>query len=197
MLDLGEPDHEMQHGEGTLAVWQRAEVIITRLNGHFDIELAQRFMDLSDQHLAKHPDEAAHGRADPRQVVEHRHDRCLQQDDRRRTTGTRLTGWRTPLESSTGSTSAGSVSARSTRAGLPRTSPPGILKHWTDLWGSERVTVSYGQGFAASLDPDRVTAVNAIANDGTYVAPRLGARQRSTRQRGDHRRPTPSESPAR
>jgi cell division protein FtsI (penicillin-binding protein 3) len=26
---------------------------------------------------------------------------------------------------------------------------PGILKHWTDLWGSERVTVAYGQGFAA------------------------------------------------
>ena len=50
----------------------------------------------------------------------------------------------------------------------------GILKHWTDLWGSERVTVSYGQGFAAS-SIQMVSAVNAIANNGTYVAPRLVA----------------------
>ncbi len=50
----------------------------------------------------------------------------------------------------------------------------GILKHWTDLWGSERVTVSYGQGFAAS-SIQMVTAINAIANNGTYVAPRLVA----------------------
>ena len=50
----------------------------------------------------------------------------------------------------------------------------GILKHWTDLWGSERVTVAYGQGFAAS-SIQMVTAINTIANDGTYVAPRLVA----------------------
>jgi cell division protein FtsI (penicillin-binding protein 3) len=49
---------------------------------------------------------------------------------------------------------------------------PGILKHWTDLWGSERVTVAYGQGFAAT-PIQMVSAVNAIANDGTFVAPRL------------------------
>jgi cell division protein FtsI (penicillin-binding protein 3) len=49
---------------------------------------------------------------------------------------------------------------------------PGILKHWTDLWGSERVTVAYGQGFAAT-PIQMVSAVNAIANDGMYVAPRL------------------------
>ncbi len=49
---------------------------------------------------------------------------------------------------------------------------PGILKHWSDLWGSERVTVSYGQG-VASTSIQLVAAVNAIANDGTYVAPRL------------------------
>lgn len=49
---------------------------------------------------------------------------------------------------------------------------PGILKHWEDLWGSERVTVSYGQGFAAT-PIQMVAAVNAIANDGMYVAPRL------------------------
>jgi cell division protein FtsI (penicillin-binding protein 3) len=50
----------------------------------------------------------------------------------------------------------------------------GILKHWTDLWGSERVTVAYGQGFAAS-SIQMVSAINAIANDGVYVAPRLVA----------------------
>ncbi|MFP5487130.1 MAG: peptidoglycan D,D-transpeptidase FtsI family protein, partial [Acidimicrobiia bacterium] len=49
---------------------------------------------------------------------------------------------------------------------------PGILKHWDDLWGSERVTVAYGQGFAAT-PIQMVSAVNAIANDGMYVAPRL------------------------
>ena len=49
---------------------------------------------------------------------------------------------------------------------------PGILKHWTDLWGSERVTVAYGQGFAAS-SIQMASAINAIANDGTFVAPRL------------------------
>lgn len=48
----------------------------------------------------------------------------------------------------------------------------GILKHWTDLWGSERVTVAYGQG-VASTSIQLVSAVNAIANDGVYVAPRL------------------------
>jgi cell division protein FtsI (penicillin-binding protein 3) len=48
----------------------------------------------------------------------------------------------------------------------------GILKHWSDLWGSERVTVAYGQG-VASTSIQLVAAVNTIANDGTYVAPRL------------------------
>ncbi|HEX6657384.1 MAG TPA: penicillin-binding protein 2, partial [Ilumatobacter sp.] len=48
----------------------------------------------------------------------------------------------------------------------------GILKHWSDLWGSERVTVAYGQG-VASTSIQLVSAVNALANDGTYVAPRL------------------------
>lgn len=49
---------------------------------------------------------------------------------------------------------------------------PGILKHWTDLWGSERVTVAYGQGFAAT-PIQMISAINAIANDGVYVAPQL------------------------
>lgn len=48
----------------------------------------------------------------------------------------------------------------------------GILKHWTDLWGSERVTVSYGQGMA-STSIQLAAAVNVIANDGIYVAPKL------------------------
>jgi cell division protein FtsI (penicillin-binding protein 3) len=51
---------------------------------------------------------------------------------------------------------------------------PGILKDWTELWGSERVTVAYGQGFAAS-SIQMVSAINAIANDGMFVAPRLVA----------------------
>ncbi|MGA1052311.1 MAG: peptidoglycan D,D-transpeptidase FtsI family protein [Ilumatobacteraceae bacterium] len=58
-----------------------------------------------------------------------------------------------------------------TALGFPDESP-GILKPWTDLWGSERVTVAYGQGFAAT-PIQMISAVNAIANDGVYVAPRL------------------------
>ena len=48
----------------------------------------------------------------------------------------------------------------------------GLLKDFDDLWGSERVTVAYGQGLA-STSMQLVSAINAIANDGTYVAPRL------------------------
>jgi cell division protein FtsI (penicillin-binding protein 3) len=48
----------------------------------------------------------------------------------------------------------------------------GILKDWTDLWGSERVTVSYGQGLA-STSMQLAAAVNVIANNGVYVEPRL------------------------
>ena len=48
----------------------------------------------------------------------------------------------------------------------------GILKHWTELQGSEQVTVSYGQGLA-STPIQLVTAVNVIANDGLYVAPKV------------------------
>lgn len=49
---------------------------------------------------------------------------------------------------------------------------PGILRHWRDLWGSERVTVSYGQGMA-STSIQLAAAVNVVANDGIYVAPKL------------------------
>ncbi|MEM8618379.1 MAG: penicillin-binding protein 2 [Actinomycetota bacterium] len=48
----------------------------------------------------------------------------------------------------------------------------GILKAADDLWGSERVTVAYGQG-VASTSLQLVAAVNTIANDGVYVEPRL------------------------
>ena len=49
---------------------------------------------------------------------------------------------------------------------------PGILKEADDLWGSERVTVSYGQG-VSSTSLQLAAAVNVIANRGTYVAPKL------------------------
>ncbi len=49
---------------------------------------------------------------------------------------------------------------------------PGIFKHWRDLWGSERVTVSYGQGLA-STSIQLAAAVNVVANNGVYVAPKL------------------------
>ncbi len=49
---------------------------------------------------------------------------------------------------------------------------PGILKQPEDLWGSERVTVAYGQG-VSSTSLQLVAAVNTIANRGTYVAPKL------------------------
>jgi cell division protein FtsI (penicillin-binding protein 3) len=48
----------------------------------------------------------------------------------------------------------------------------GILKDPGDMWGSERVTVSYGQGIS-STSIQLVAAVNTIANGGTYVAPKL------------------------
>lgn len=48
----------------------------------------------------------------------------------------------------------------------------GILKQPEDLWGSERVTVAYGQG-VSSTSLQLVAAINTIANRGTYVAPKL------------------------
>ena len=49
---------------------------------------------------------------------------------------------------------------------------PGILKPWQQWEGTEKYTVAYGQGVASS-PIQLVAAVNAIANDGTYVAPKL------------------------
>ena len=48
----------------------------------------------------------------------------------------------------------------------------GILKQPEDLWGSERVTVAYGQG-VSSTSLQLVAAINTIANGGVYVAPKL------------------------
>jgi len=49
---------------------------------------------------------------------------------------------------------------------------PGVFKEQKDLWGSERVTVAYGQGLS-STPLQMVAAINTIANDGVYVAPSL------------------------
>ncbi len=49
---------------------------------------------------------------------------------------------------------------------------PGILKPWNDWTGTERCTVAYGQG-VSSTPIQLASAVNVIANDGAYVAPRL------------------------
>ena len=49
---------------------------------------------------------------------------------------------------------------------------PGILKPWNDWTGTERCTIAYGQG-VSSTPIQLASAVNVIANDGVYVAPRL------------------------
>jgi cell division protein FtsI (penicillin-binding protein 3) len=49
---------------------------------------------------------------------------------------------------------------------------PGLLKDVDELWGSERVTVAYGQGMS-STSLQLVSAINVIANRGVYVAPKL------------------------
>jgi cell division protein FtsI (penicillin-binding protein 3) len=49
---------------------------------------------------------------------------------------------------------------------------PGILEPWHQWEGTEKYTVAYGQGVASS-PIQLISAVNAIANDGTYVAPKL------------------------
>ena len=49
---------------------------------------------------------------------------------------------------------------------------PGILKPADEWQGTEKITVAYGYGFA-STSLQLVSAVNVVANNGTYVAPRL------------------------
>jgi cell division protein FtsI (penicillin-binding protein 3) len=58
-----------------------------------------------------------------------------------------------------------------TALGFPGESP-GIMKHWQDLWGAERVTMAFGQG-VSSTSIQLAAAINVIANDGTYIAPKL------------------------
>ena len=48
----------------------------------------------------------------------------------------------------------------------------GLMKDPDDMQGSERVTVSYGQG-VSSTSVQLAAAVNTIANGGVYVAPKL------------------------
>jgi cell division protein FtsI (penicillin-binding protein 3) len=48
----------------------------------------------------------------------------------------------------------------------------GILKDADHLYGTERMTVAYGYGFAAT-PLQLVSAVNVVANGGEYVAPKL------------------------
>jgi cell division protein FtsI (penicillin-binding protein 3) len=48
----------------------------------------------------------------------------------------------------------------------------GILKDWKKWEGSEPYTLSYGQG-VSSTSIQLATAINVIANDGRYVAPKL------------------------
>ena len=67
----------------------------------------------------------------------------------------------------------------------------GILRPHEEWQGTERVTVAYGQGVAATAI-QLVSAVNTIANNGTYVAPKL---VRSTiDERGDEHPTPPSET---
>ncbi len=49
---------------------------------------------------------------------------------------------------------------------------PGILNPWRTWEGTEKFTVAYGQGVASS-PVQLISAVNVIANDGVYVAPKL------------------------
>ncbi|MET0326545.1 MAG: penicillin-binding protein 2 [Ilumatobacteraceae bacterium] len=49
---------------------------------------------------------------------------------------------------------------------------PGILNPWQTWEGTEKYTVAYGQGVASS-PIQLISAVNTIANDGVYIAPKL------------------------
>jgi cell division protein FtsI (penicillin-binding protein 3) len=49
---------------------------------------------------------------------------------------------------------------------------PGILNPWQEWEGTEKYTVAYGQGVASS-PIQLISAINTVANDGVYVAPKL------------------------
>ena len=84
--------------------------------------VAQKYADDMPARLARAPRRGDERRADPRRVVEHRHDH-----------GPETMG----ASGSTGSTCGRSGSASGPRS-TSRASRPGILKHWQDLWGSRR-----------------------------------------------------------
>ncbi len=63
----------------------------------------------------------------------------------------------------------------------------GILKQADELWGSERVTVAYGQG-VSSTSLQLVAAINTIANQGVYVAPEAREVDRRARRVDDRHR---------
>lgn len=58
-----------------------------------------------------------------------------------------------------------------TNLGFPNESP-GELKPYEDMWGSEKLTTSYGQGVATTA-MQLVAAINTVGNEGVYVAPKL------------------------
>ncbi len=60
---------------------------------------------------------------------------------------------------------------RKTALDFPNESP-GRLKPYEDMWGSEKLTPAYGQG-VATTPVQLAAAINTIANDGQYVAPKL------------------------
>lgn len=58
-----------------------------------------------------------------------------------------------------------------TNLGFPNESP-GDLKPYDDMWGSEKLTTSYGQGVATTA-AQLIAAINTVGNEGVYVEPKL------------------------
>ncbi len=104
------------------------------------------------------------GVADPRQVVEHRHDRgrCSPWANRMRETKEKMGAYMRAFGL-----------GEKTALDFPGESR-GLGVDWTKWEGTEQYTVAYGQGIA-STSIQLVSAINVIANDGMYVAPKLVA----------------------
>jgi cell division protein FtsI (penicillin-binding protein 3) len=66
----------------------------------------------------------------------------------------------------------------------------GILQSWTKWEGAEQYTIAYGQG-VSSTSIQLITAINVLANGGTYVAPKLVS---GTIDAGGELTPTPPSS---
>ena len=104
---------------------------------------------------APSPMTAAH---DPRRVVEHRHHASPSEQ-----LGVEQAA-RLPARFGFGAADRPRLPRRDRRASLQP-----IRRSWQ---GTEKVTITYGQGFAATA-LQLAAAVNTIANDGVYVAPKL------------------------